>query len=106
LLRKMKDEYGIVWFVISADELCLVRMEDNCIPGQVVSSQLGVKTKRRGMVFEINHTLMLQTANGGSTRMAQGKINMMAFDEKANKPTNNIPEWCLKSLGVLPEKNQ
>ena len=102
-LRKMKEDDGIVWFVISANDLCLVRMNESCIPGQVVSSQLGVKTKRRGMVFEINHTLTVETADGRTERMAQGKINLMAFDERAGKPTNNIPEWCLKSMGVLPE---
>jgi acyl-CoA thioesterase FadM len=100
LLRKMKEEDGIIWYVVSAEDLCLVRMDKPCVPGQHVASELGVVAKRRGMILDIHHTLMLTTADGGVTRMAQGKVSIMAVNEKLGKPTANIPKWCLEKLGL------
>jgi hypothetical protein len=40
------------------------------------------------------------TADGGVTRMAQGKVSIMAVNEKLGKPTANIPKWCLEKLGL------
>jgi acyl-CoA thioesterase FadM len=100
LLWKMKEEDGIVWYVISVEDLCLVRMDKPCLPGQQVASELGVVAKRRGMILDIHHTLVLPTADGGVTRMAQGKVSIMAVNEKLGKPTANIPKWCLEKLGL------
>jgi acyl-CoA thioesterase FadM len=100
LLLKMKEEDGIVWYVVSAEDLCLVRMDKQCVPGQQVASELGIVAKRRGMILDIHHTLVLLTADGGVTRMAQGKVSIMAVNEKLGKPTANIPKWCLEKLGL------
>jgi acyl-CoA thioesterase FadM len=100
LLRKMKEEDGIVWYVVSVKDLCLVRMDEPCVPGQQVASELGVVAKRRGMILDIYHTLVLPTADGGVIRMAQGKVSIMAVNEKLGKPTANIPKWCLELLDL------
>jgi acyl-CoA thioesterase FadM len=100
LLRKMQEECNIVWYVISADEVSLVQMDSGCSPGREVISQLAVKSKRKGMILEIHHTLIMPTSNGPS-RKAQGKVTLMAFNEALGKPTSDIPEWCLKKLGIL-----
>lgn len=100
LLLKMKEEDGVVWYVVSVEDLCLVRMDTPCVPGQQVASELGVVAKRRGMILDIHHTLVLPTADGGVARIAQGKVSIMAVNEKLGKPTANIPKWCLEKLGL------
>jgi hypothetical protein len=91
---------------ISVEGLCLVQMDKPCVPGQLAASELGVVAKRRGMILDTYHTLVLPTADGGVTRMAQGKVNSMAVNEKVGKqrPIFQNGVWKSLALNLLDER--
>jgi hypothetical protein len=84
----------------------------SCTNGQTLCSgatsgvELGVVAKRRGMILDTYHTLVLPTADGGVTRMAQGKVNIMAVNEKVGKqrPIFQNGVWKSLALNLLDER--
>lgn len=94
-LRSLQEDDSVVVVVTGIQSCSLIDEGVFCFPGQIISSDSFLVSKRKGMVLEC-----YQTIQYGSKRIAQGQVNLMLLDSKTRRPTRNIPESIQRMLKV------
>jgi acyl-CoA thioesterase FadM len=95
-LRRLQQEDGILVVVIGIGECSLIDEGVFCCPGQQVDVETASVVKRRGMIVEC-----WQTLKSGTSRLAQGKVDLMMLDAKTRRPTSKLPTWAQEKLGLM-----
>ena len=94
-LRSLQEDDGIVVVVTGIQSCSLIDEGVVYYPGQVISSDSFLVSKRKGMVLEC-----YQTIQYGSKRIAQGRVNLMLLDSKTRRPTRNVPESIQRMVQI------
>lgn len=100
-LNKLQQEDGIIFVVTAIDdgEIFLDAIGSANV-GKDVIVETKFVAKRRGMVVECNHRLLMdiegESGNPTSTvLLAKATITIMALDRKTLRPTSKLPQWVM-----------
>eukprot|EP01082_Thalassiosira_pseudonana_P001531 g1636.t1 g1636 contig10:2482516-2483733(-) len=112
-LRKMQIEDDLLWVVTGVedgrlllDEHLLERRDDGVRPGKDIIVQTNFIAKRRGMIIECQHRLLVEdgdsSTNGDDTQrrrvLAEATATIMALKGSTRRPTSKLPQWVVDKI--------
>ena len=97
VLRTLQEDHGLLFVVTSIDKGALIDSPPYRW-GQSVIVETVFVAKRKGMVLECQHTLLLVNENGDNYRIGQAIVTLMALNAKTRRPTSELPEWLRKLM--------
>ena len=100
VLRTLQEDHGLMYVVTFIDKGALVDSPPYCF-GQSVIVETVFVAKRKGMVLECQHTLLLVNENGDKHRIGQAIVTLMALDAETRRPTSDLPEWLRELMELM-----